>query len=171
MSKITPAEASVIYCMAHGICRHYFNINYRPRTEYDGKVMFWHVSVCLSTGGGGQSADSARGGVSQRGGGGQVQPGWGGQPARGGVSLYGGRYASCVHAGGLSCLPHVLKYIIIIEPNIERADGVINFLYYLYKNTLWKRCWEMKFTPRIRFEREKSARSIHSVQDFPGNLV
>ena len=81
-------------------------------------------SICLSTwGGGGQSADSARGGVSR---GGVSQPGgsasqggsvsWGvgvSQLGGGGwsakigqqneYSLHGGRYASCVHAGELSC--------------------------------------------------------------------
>ena len=58
-------------------------------------------------GGGGQPGEwgSVRGG----------QLGWGGQPGGGGqsrgtqlgqqneYSLHGGRYASCVHAGGLSC--------------------------------------------------------------------
>ena len=71
--------------------------HYRPRTEYDGKVMFWHVSVCLSTGGG-QSADSAGGGVNSSrqgggsgpaGGGGQVQPG-GGIRSTGGSGPAGG---------------------------------------------------------------------------------
>ena len=48
--------------------------NYRPRTEYDGKVMFWHVSVCLFTGGG----------QVQPAGGGQVQPAGGVRSSRGG---------------------------------------------------------------------------------------
>ena len=63
------------------------------------------------SGGGGQSADSA-GGVSQLtqpGGVSQLtQPGWGGGGSakigqQNEYSLHGGRYASCVHAGGLSC--------------------------------------------------------------------
>ena len=68
--------------------------------------------------GGGQSADSARGagvGQSADSAGGSVSQG--GQSARGGqlggsakigqqneYSLHGRQYASCVHAGGLSCL-------------------------------------------------------------------
>ena len=75
----------------------------------------------------GQSADSARGGESSWGGGqssrrgsvqgGSVQPGGVSQPGGGSAKigqqneylLHSGRYASCVHAGGLSC-----KYIISI---------------------------------------------------------
>ena len=90
-------------------------------------------SVCPHLGGGGHSADSAReeggqsadsagGGVSLAGGSaggeGVGQPGggggqlggegvsWGGSAKIGQqneYSLHGGRYASCVHAGGLSC--------------------------------------------------------------------
>ena len=78
---------------------------------------------------GGESA-SQGGGVSLAGGsasprGGQSDGG-GGQPARGGLvslggggsakigqqneySLHGGRYASCVHAGGLSCFHKLLS--------------------------------------------------------------
>ena len=67
------------------------NNNYRPRTEYDGKVMFWHVSVCLATGGGvsqlgGGGFRSSRGGgvmSSQRGGGVRSSQGGSG-PASGG---------------------------------------------------------------------------------------
>ena len=53
--------------------------------------------VCLSVhrGGGGSVSRLSRGG-------GQVQPGGGGG------SLHGGRYASCVHAGGLSCTNYVV---------------------------------------------------------------
>ena len=78
------------------------------------------TGVCLSTGGG---QVQLAGGVRSSQGGGQVQlaggvrssqGGWGGSgPAAGGGSakiaqhreylLHGGRYASCVHAGGLSC--------------------------------------------------------------------
>ena len=45
------------------------------------------------------------GGVRSSRGGGQVQLGEGGQvqPGGGGLLLRGGRYASCVHAGGISC--------------------------------------------------------------------
>ena len=67
-------------------------------------------SVCPQGGGGGQSSWGG-GGVSPAGRG--VSPARGGvSPARGGsanigqqneYSLHGGRYASCVHAGGLSC--------------------------------------------------------------------
>ena len=91
------------------------------------------LSVCLQGGcqvqpagggvrssqwGGVEGVRSSRGGVrySRRGGGGQVQPEGGGSgPAGGGGGsakigqhreylLHGGRYASCVHAGGLSCI-------------------------------------------------------------------
>ena len=75
------------------------------------------MSVCLSTGGG-VSPQSSRGGGGGSGpagrGGGQVQPGGGQVQLAGGGSVSGGgggqhlapscgRYASCVHAGGLSC--------------------------------------------------------------------
>ena len=68
--------------------------------------------------GGGQvsqlvGGDQVRGGSGQSAGGGvSRQSAGGGQPAGGGsakigqqneYSLHGGRYASCVHAGGLSC--------------------------------------------------------------------
>ena len=110
--------------------------------------MFWHVSVCLSTGGGSGPAGEGVGGCQVQpvgGGGGQVQPAGGVRSSRGGGQvqpvegggsgpagmggvrssrgglvqlggggsakigqhreylLHGGRYASCVHAGGLSC--------------------------------------------------------------------
>ena len=64
---------------------HYFHSYiiryYRSRTKYDGKVIF---SVCLFTRGGGGRDE--RGGVIPQ--------------TRTGVRC--GRYASCVHAGGLS---------------------------------------------------------------------
>ena len=73
----------------------------------------------LASRGGGQSADSAGGVVSQLAGGGVSwlgggSAGWGVSQQGGGwsaniaqqneYSLHGGQYASCVHAGGLSCL-------------------------------------------------------------------
>ena len=84
---------------------------YRVRRE--GYIL---THVCLSVHRGGVSQLTQPGGSGPAGGeggvrssqGGQVQPGGSG-PARGvsgpagGGSLHGGRYASCVHAGGLSC--------------------------------------------------------------------
>ena len=72
---------------------------------WEGYVL---TRVCLSVHGGGQSANSAGGVRSAQGG--QVQ--LGGSASGGGSAkigqhreylLHGGRYASCVHAGGLSC--------------------------------------------------------------------
>ena len=89
-------------------------ITARIRRMGEGNVF----SLSTSGGGGGHSSDSARGGgqsahsargVSQLGG--SASRGvsqWGGQPvggsaSGGGGSLHGRQYASCVHAGGLSC--------------------------------------------------------------------
>ena len=59
-----------------------------------------------------------------------VQPGGGSQPVGGSAkigqqneySLHGGRYASCIHAGGLSCLtiflPHQAHIVFVIICNI-----------------------------------------------------
>ena len=104
-----------------------------PASEGWGKVMF-SVCPHLGGGGSVQpeGSESSRGGQSSLGGwvsaarggisparGGSVQPGGqssqgGGQSAGGGgsvkigqqneYSLHGGQYASCVHAGGLSCI-------------------------------------------------------------------
>ena len=86
--------------------------------------MFWHVSVHPSVCPRGGWGSVSRGGSAGRGqwGGGQSAGGvsqWGGVSRQGGCqlpgggsakigqqneySLHGGRYASCVHAGGLSC--------------------------------------------------------------------
>ena len=57
--------------------------------------------------GGGGSGPAAGGGSGPAAGGGQVQPGGGSVQPGGGVQHLApscGRYASCVHAGGLSCL-------------------------------------------------------------------
>ena len=94
---------------------------------YPYPIMLCNISqnAMGQPGGGGDPARSSRGGgVPGRGGGGVPcgggtmaggYPGWrggGGYPARGGGTqlgqhreylLHGGRYASCVHAGGLSC--------------------------------------------------------------------
>ena len=94
-------------------------------------------SICLSTGGGGVSPAGRGGGSVQPGGGrhpvqpggwvqptggGSVQLAGGGSVQRGGsakigqqneYSLHGGRYASCVHAGGLSCVLNVFLMIFI----------------------------------------------------------
>ena len=66
------------------------------------------VPCQVQPGGGGVPARSNRGGGTLAGGG---YPGWGGTLAGGGTQLgqhreyflHGGQYASCVHAGGLSC--------------------------------------------------------------------
>ena len=100
----------------------------------EGNVLT-HVcpSICLSTGGGGQSSQggwvspaggvgqssrgvgqSSRGGVSPAGRG-SVQPGGG----RVSYSLHGGRYASCVHAGGLSCNVDICVKVHEIETTYE----------------------------------------------------
>ena len=79
--------------------------------------------ACPHLGGGGRSSrgggQSSRGGVSPARGGVSQPGGGGGQPAGGGgsakigqqneYSLHGRRYASCVHAGGLSCFAKRLK--------------------------------------------------------------
>ena len=108
-----------------------------PASEGWGKVMF---SVCSHLGGGYPSLQhypechgAARGGYpvrSSRGGG---YPGQGGYPAGGTLAgggtqlgqhreylLHGGRYASCVHAGGLSCLDIFLMWICHAEVKLLR---------------------------------------------------
>ena len=78
-----------------------------PASEGWGKVMF---SVCSHLGGGG-SGPAGRGGSGPARGGGGISSSWpgggGSGPARGGggqdLAPSCGRYASCVHAGGLSC--------------------------------------------------------------------
>ena len=78
-----------------------------------GKVMF---TVCPRRGGGGGQVSPAGGGSGQSSQGGQSSwvGGWVSQRGGGGggsakigqqneYSLHGGQYASCVHAGGLSC--------------------------------------------------------------------
>ena len=88
---------------------------YRPAYVVRGKVMFWHVSVCLFTGGVSQGGGQPGGVRSGRGGsarGGQVwlggvRSGWGGQPGGGQVGGEGGqpRYDNsrsyCYAAGGM----------------------------------------------------------------------
>ena len=103
----------------------------------------------------GGSGPAGRGGQVQPaggGGGGQVQPaGRGGQVQLGGGSasggggsamigqhreylLHGGQYASCVHAGGLSCLAIVLKrnvnkwafLLVIVRFHLGKNENVFN---------------------------------------------
>ena len=75
-----------------------------PAYVVRGKVMFWHASVhpsiCLSTGGVPISHNALQHfpECHEVAGGGGTQVG---QQKE--YSLHGGRYASCVHAGGLSC--------------------------------------------------------------------
>ena len=76
------------------------------RSVQPGGVSQWEGGQFSSAGGGvsqwGDQVSQARGGgVSQRGGGGRGLSAKIGQQNE--YSLHGGRYASCVHAGGLSC--------------------------------------------------------------------
>ena len=59
-------------------------------------------------------------------------PGWGAYPGQGGTQLgqhreyllHGGRYASCVHAGGLSCLPTIYSLIPVWESGPMLLPGI-----------------------------------------------
>ena len=93
------------------VCLFCFYFTARVRSTREGNVL---TRVCPSTnlsvhgGGGGSGPAGGGGGVrsSQRGGGVRSSQ-WGGGSAKIGqqneYSLHSGRYASCVHAGGLSC--------------------------------------------------------------------
>ena len=76
------------------------NVNiYRPRTKYKGKVLFSQVSVC-PRGEGGLYPPEVDTPVAELG----VPLDKVGNPIHPSKDLlHGGRYASCVHAGGLSC--------------------------------------------------------------------
>ena len=145
--------------------------------------MFWHVSVCLSTGGvpishnalqhypefhgadtwGGSLPGGVpcQGGYPARGGGTLL----GGVPCRGGgtqvgqqkeYSLHGGRYASSVHTGGLSC--YILKTYSIWLSNM--------FLPGQWKHT-WQSNWvcfwnkHTQFSCRVCFFWPTSARNLN----------
>ena len=79
---------------------------YRPHPK-DGEG---NVFSLYTPGGGGGSGPGGGGSGPAGGGGDQVQAGGGGQSVGGGQHLAPscGRYASCVHAGGLSCFSKCL---------------------------------------------------------------
>ena len=105
-----------------------FRIFYRPHTEYDGKVMF---SVCLFTGGAPGYQPPPTGGRPR---GYPPPPNWGTPPInldknvgqnmgqKIGQTFWKllevggrGRYASCGHAGGLSCPLIFFTYFLFIN--------------------------------------------------------
>ena len=130
---------------------------YRPHLK-DGEGNVFSLFIPVGGGGGGVSPAGGGGsGQSSRGGGsGQSSRGGLGQSTRGGVShprvgggqsswggsakigqqneysLHGGRYASCIHAGGLSCLLmklnfHVDALCVVVDPGGEQG-GTASFM-------------------------------------------